>query len=361
VSDHIKGMLLSELFFKEAVKDIIEADFPDLQYSAGLIGYGSEVLGFDTERSADHHWGPRIMLFLNKKDIERKHTISEILSKKLPPVFRGYSTNFSKPDETGVQLLEEVKPDQQINHRVEFSTINSYFKEYLGIDPKKKLTIADWLILSEQKLRTVKYGRFFYDQLSVTEIQRKLEYYPRDIWLFLLASEWSKIGQEEPFIGRCRSVNDDLGSSIILLRIVQSIMRLCFIMEKEYVPYSKWFGSAFLQLRSAEKLNPILQKIITTTKFKEKEVHLLKAYEFIAEMHNDLGITKPLPVKVSAFYDRPYMVIHGDLFADEIIKNIRNDKIQNFRSNIGSVNQITNSVDLLENDQLLKKLKKLYQ
>ena len=64
----IPGLLLSRQFFERAVKPIIDAVIPDLKYAAGLIGSGSEVLGFDDEMSSGHHWGPRVMIFLNQMD-----------------------------------------------------------------------------------------------------------------------------------------------------------------------------------------------------------------------------------------------------------------------------------------------------
>ena len=67
--EFIQGLELSRLFYLEAVKPILEADFPALRYAAALTGSGSEILGFDTEMSADHYWGARLMLFLKEKDI----------------------------------------------------------------------------------------------------------------------------------------------------------------------------------------------------------------------------------------------------------------------------------------------------
>lgn len=71
----IKGLDLCEGFFNECAKPIIDKYFPDLQYSAGLIGYGSDVLGYDDEVSRDHMWGPRFYMFLSKKDIDKKDEI----------------------------------------------------------------------------------------------------------------------------------------------------------------------------------------------------------------------------------------------------------------------------------------------
>ena len=64
MSDFIPGLRLSAEFFREAVAPILAAEYQGVPYSAALIGSGSEVFGFDTEMSSDHHWGPRVMLFL---------------------------------------------------------------------------------------------------------------------------------------------------------------------------------------------------------------------------------------------------------------------------------------------------------
>jgi hypothetical protein len=357
----IPGLQLSELFYKEVVKALIETEFHNLKYSAALIGSGSEVLGFDTARSTDHHWGPRVLLFLSQKDFSKKKAISTFLSKKLPPIFRGFSTHFGNPDEIGVQLLSEAKAGQLINHRVEIYTIESFFKSYLSVDPNDDLTVSDWLTLSEQKLRTIRSGKIFYDQLGLKAVQEKLHYFPKDVWLYMLASEWMKISQEEPFVGRTGDVGDELGSKIIAARLVQSIMKLCFLMEKEYATYSKWFGTAFSRLKCEKKLSPILDKILVAQDWKEREKYLSQAYKIVAQMHNDLKITKPLATDVLSFHDRPYLVIHGDVFANEIKKKIKDPPVKRISSDIGSVNQLSNTVDLLKNDKLLKKLGVLYR
>ena len=64
--EFVPGLTLAELFYKEAVSPVLLKHFSRLRYSAALIGHGSEVLGFDTERSTDHHWGPRVQLFLTE-------------------------------------------------------------------------------------------------------------------------------------------------------------------------------------------------------------------------------------------------------------------------------------------------------
>ena len=67
--------------FNEYAKPIIDEYFPNLQYSAGLIGYGSDVLGYDDEVSRDHMWGPRFYMFLSDNDIDKKTKYSTSLQK----------------------------------------------------------------------------------------------------------------------------------------------------------------------------------------------------------------------------------------------------------------------------------------
>lgn len=69
-----------------AVGPRLKREFADLVHSAGLPGFGSDVLGFDDARSTDHAWGPGPLLFLSEADGKTYATrISETLSRPLPP------------------------------------------------------------------------------------------------------------------------------------------------------------------------------------------------------------------------------------------------------------------------------------
>jgi len=64
----------------------------------GAAGPRLRVLGYDTARSTDHHWGPRVLLFLRPADAHRHgHEITETLAERMPASVRGWSTNFSPP------------------------------------------------------------------------------------------------------------------------------------------------------------------------------------------------------------------------------------------------------------------------
>jgi hypothetical protein len=91
----IPGLRLAGEFYAEAVRPLLDDEFPGLRYAAALLGPGSEILGFDTERSTDHDWGPRLQVFLGADDAERHAApITEMLAERLPSVFCGYPVAF---------------------------------------------------------------------------------------------------------------------------------------------------------------------------------------------------------------------------------------------------------------------------
>jgi hypothetical protein len=124
-------------------------------------------------------------------------------------------------------------------------------------------------------------------------------------------------------LGRAGIAGDEIGSAIIAARLVRDLMRLCFLMEKQYAPYAKWFGKAFFKLKCAAELSPVLKKALSAETWQEREKHLVVAYEYVAGMHNALEITEPLPAKVGSFFSRPFLVIHlHGKFADAICARI---------------------------------------
>lgn len=358
MNEFIPGLSLSEAFYKEAVKPILESCFPELRYSAALIGYGSDVLGFDTSTSTDHEWGPRLLLFLPEEGYEKLGAeVDDTLSKKLPYTFRGFSTNFSSGD---VQWQELIQTGP-VNHKVWIQTIRSFFKLSLDFNPYDDIGALDWLIFPEQRLLEITSGRVYYDGLGELNRSRaKFNYYPRDIWLYLLSAQWLSIAQEEAFIGRCGETGDKLGAHLIASRMIQKLMKLCFLMERRYAPYSKWFGKAFAQLSCAEQLTPIFERVLVAHTWNQREEYLSKAYEAIAHLYNTLSVTEPLKTNVSNYYSRPYMVIHANRFAEAIRDAISHQDVRNLPANIGAIDQFVTNMDVLVQPQLCKKLKAIF-
>jgi hypothetical protein len=350
MDNFIPGLQLSAEFYREAVAPTL-AEFPDMPYSAALIGSGSEVLGFDTEMSSDHHWGPRVMIFLHEADHAGYHeALRQLLAERLPRTFQGYPTNFTPPnlDDSGVQLLQ-VAESGPINHRVDILTARGFWLDYLGFDIDQAIEVLDWLTFPEQKLRTLTAGAVFHDGVGLQAVRDRFAYYPHDVWLYLLAAGWARIGQEEHLMGRAGYVGDEIGSALIGARLVRDIMRLCFLMERQYAPYPKWFGTAFKQLEAATTLSPILQRGLSATAWQDRQEHLASAYEVLAARHNALNITEPLPEKITSFFGRPFRVIGGEKFSRAICARITDPAVRRLLDLplIGGIDQISDNTDLL--------------
>ena len=145
-------------------------------------------------------------------------------------------------------------------------------------------------------------------------------------------------------------MGDDLGSRIVAARLVREVMHLCFLMERQYAPYSKWFGSAFARLVCAPRLTPALKGALAAESWQERERCLNASLEAAAVVHNSLGLTAPLDPRVAPFYNRPFRVIHADRFwgalrdavADEGLRRLMGDQ----HAIIGSTSQWADSTDV---------------
>jgi hypothetical protein len=360
VEPFIPGRKLSQMLYEQAVAPILAVHFPQLVYSAAHVGAGSDVLGFDTPQSTDHGWGPKLGLFVSEADyVEHKETIVRTFGEHLPYEIGGYPTNFVISQDGG--WLEPIA-SRPINHGVMVSTVQEFFEGYLNIDPYAELSATDWLLLPQQLLRTIASGRVLHDGLGELEpIRAKLHFYPRDVWLYLLAAQWQRISQDEPFMGRCGDVGDELGSRLVAARLVRDLMRLCFLIERAYIPYAKWFGTAFARLECAAELGPIFDRVLRAEDWKAREGHLSLAYAAVARMHNTLAITEPLPTQVSTFHDRPYLVIHSDRFVDAIRAAIADEEVRRLPAHLGSIDQFVDSTDVLERSWRIARLRSMYE
>jgi hypothetical protein len=319
------GVSMAEYFYAEAVRRVLDESFPGIRHAAALIGPGSDVLGFDTPRSSDHGWGPRLTVFIPERDwLDRGGEIAATVDRDVPPTFEGLPT-----------VCRVTSPRR-------------YFIDYLSFDMAGEIRAADWLTFPSQKLRSIVEGKIFHDSIGLASTIERFRYYPRDVWIYLLASAWQRIGQEEPFVGRTGEVDDDLGSRIIAARLVRDAMSLAFLMEREYAPYSKWFGTAFGRLACAEALGPHLGDALRAESWASREAALGEAFVTLARLHNALGLTEPIPAELRPFHDRPFRVIEGERFAEALCAVIEDPEVRRIaaRRLIGSIDTFSDSTDL---------------
>jgi len=191
--------------------------------------------------------------------------------------------------------------------------VRGYFLDRLGVDVHGELEATDWLTLPEHGLRMFTAGAVHHDEVGLQAARDRLAYYPRDVWLYLLMAGWGRAPPKATRGGGGGGVGDELGSALIGSRLVSDLMRLCFLMERQYAPYSKWFGTAFLRLECGPGMSPILWRVLQAQTWHEREDALIAAYERLVETHNALRLTAPASVEVEQMWDRPFKVAWADI------------------------------------------------
>lgn len=345
-SAFIPGVELSGLLYREAVRPLLNRYFPRLAHTAALIGPGSEVLGFDTARSTDHDWGPRLQLFLHPNDIDARGTeVSGLLAERLPPSVAGYSTHLVAVGDHGTRHMRPV--EGRIHHGVVVAELGAWLTGHLGFNPENAVTTPDWLATPTQVLAEITSGAVFHDGLSrLRPIRQRLAWYPDDVWRYVLACQWQRLSQEEPFVGRCGEVDDNLGSAIIAARLARDLMRLCLLLHRRYPPYGKWLGTAFTQVPCAKRLAPVLTAAVAATDRHDREHYLAAAYEGVAALHNESGLTEPVDTRTRKFHDRPFRVLHAERFATALITTISDPVLRDLPLT-GAIDQFVDSIDAL--------------
>jgi hypothetical protein len=334
----VPGVALARAFYAEVVAPILSRALDGTPYAAALIGWGSDVQGFDTERSTDHAWGPRMQVFLGTEDFRaRAEELDALLDRELPEQYSGYPVRFPFP--------QGAPP----RHWVHVNDLHRDFTRDLGADPSLGLSAADWLLAPTQVLRELTGGAVFHDGLGLLEpYRRTLAWYPDDVWRYVLACQWMRLSQEEAFVGRCGEVGDDIGSAVLAARQVRELMKLCLLMNRVYPPYSKWLGTAFAALPCAAQLTPLLSGALRAADWSERERRLSPAYETVARMHNDLRLTEPVDPQVRYFHDRPFLVLDAHRFTDALRATISDPAIEALPP-VGAIDQYVDSADLMDN------------
>lgn len=231
----IKGRDLCAGFYHDVVAPLVATQ----PHSAALFGEGSEVLGFDTERSTDHAWGPRLQLFVRTDSVD---STQQILTEHLPETYRGWPIRYFRWQA------------QRIEHHIEITTLYSWLESHFGFDPRKGMSDARWLAVPQQLMLEVTAGVVFRDEDSeLARLQNCLSWYPKDVWLWLMASQWNLLADREHLVGRTAEVEDQIGERVITAQLVHDVMMLWFLQDGDERSRS--------MIRSASPLPQILRRV----------------------------------------------------------------------------------------------------
>ena len=328
MAEFVPGLELSRAFYVEVVAEILGG----VPHAAALLGRGSDVLGFDTPRSTDHGWGPRLQVFVAEDDVER---VRRMVGDGLPGVFRGWPTRYG---------WDEFP----VIHHVEVATLHDWIVERIGFDPREGVTLLDWLSTPQQALLELTQGVVHRDERhELRHVREALGWYPNDVWLWLLACQWRRLDQEEPFVGRTAEVGDDLGARILAARLARDLVHACFLLERRYAPYSKWLGSAFRRLESHPFVAPSLDAALMAEDHIRREDALVSAFQAIASLHNAIAPTRPVDETIRFFHARPFRVLGSGRFVDACLERVEDPLLRSLPL-VGAVDQLMDSTDAVD-------------
>jgi len=203
--------------------------------AVGLVGPGSECLGFDDELSRDHDWGPAFSMWLTDEDL---HEIGGELQRayvQLPATFLGYGPRLASPGE---------------EWRVGTSTTSAFFARFTGLAHVPTAT-SEWLRIPEHSLATCTNGKVFHDPLGEFTRWRGalLAYYPEDVRLSKIASVCITIAQTGQY-NYTRSIRrqEAFSAQHSMIRFCSDAMLLVFLLNRRYAPFYKWLHRAVGEL-----------------------------------------------------------------------------------------------------------------
>lgn len=248
----MKGIEIAEKFYEEFGRPMLSEQFPDLltKIAVGLVGSGSECLGFDDEISTDHDFEPGFCIFIPGEDIVDRKTAFQLE--------RAYS---GLPKEFMGLKRSNLSPVGGNRHGV--IRIDEFFIGKVGCSDGR-LTSRDWLTIPESYLLEATNGKIFFDGYGeFSRIRASLSDMPEDVRLKRLAGNLITMAQAGQYnYSRCLSHDETGAAQLAVCEFVKGAMAVIFLLNKKYQPYYKWSFRAMRQLDKFSALADTLEFLL---------------------------------------------------------------------------------------------------
>lgn len=250
----MNGLELSRAFYKQYGAPLLHEQFSQVEHliAVGLIGSGSEVLGFDDEVSRDHDFEPGFCLLLPDESVIDRRTafLLERAYAKLPREFMEVRRS-------------TLAPVGGARHGVLRAA--DFFTEKVGA-PDGVLTVDQWLKLPQQSLLEATAGVLFRDDLGqVTAIRTALSHMPEEVRKKRLAGHLLLMAQAGQYnYLRCLKHGEPAAGQLAVNEFVKSCIEVVFLLNRVYAPYYKWSFRALRQLEKLSLTAETLEYLLTT-------------------------------------------------------------------------------------------------
>lgn len=245
----MKGLALSEAYFNEHGRKMIEEGFPEYKrYMAiGLVGEGSECFGFDDELSESHDFGPGFCIWLPDEIYQSIGRKMKEAYERLPKEFRGKRRieTFEGGGRTGVFSIQE------------------FYKKYIGCSGIPTNHV-EWLFAPETSLSTVTNGTVFEDHGGeFTRIRNGLlDFYPEDVRLKKLAARMAMLSQTGQYnYERCMKRNEYAAAYLACGEFIRTAVSTVYLLNRRYMPFYKWMFRGMEELLRLRDVKPMLEQL----------------------------------------------------------------------------------------------------
>lgn len=290
-------MALAERFFLRHGLPMLQDRFPrhEARIAAGLMGDGSDCLGFDDENSRDHDWGPGFCLWLTAADFSEIGEALAAAYDDLPDSFEGYRRMTSDWGAGRVGVLET----------------GAWLRGFIG-RPAVPESEAEWLRIPEKNLAACTAGRIFCDPLGdFSGIQKRLRaFYPDDVRLAKIAARCMTAGQSGQYnYPRSIQRGEAFAAQYAETKFAADAMSLVYLLNRRYAPYYKWLRRGLVGLPRLGDFMAEQVEILAVCRSEEKpSVIGTICLAIVAELRAE-GLSR---------LDSPFLVDHGPLVQERI-------------------------------------------
>lgn len=243
----MNGIDLAKKYYEAYGIAMLEEQFGNVsdRIAVGLVGEGSECLGYDDSFSQDHDFEPGFCLWITAADEREFGFKLERAYAKLPKTFMGYTRSPLSPvggNRHGVLVIED------------------FYSKFLGTESVPE-TFAQWFHIPSATLRTVVSGQVWKDDLGVFSAVREAlqKGYPRDVKLKKLAAHTIMMNQSGQYnLERCLARGETGAAQLCAAEFVRHAISAVYLLNNVYEPFYKWAYRGMRELPVLSELEELL-------------------------------------------------------------------------------------------------------
>ncbi len=246
----MQGLDIAKEFYFRHGRPMLEELFSEVidRIAVGLVGEGSECLGFDDEISRDHDFEAGFCLWITEKDEQAFGFKLERAYAKLPKEFMGLRRSILSP--VG-------------GNRHGVITIESFYTRFLGA-PTAPDSTEQWLYIPSASLASASNGEVFTDPLGkFSEVRNTLLLgYPEDIRRKKLAAHTVFMAQAGQYnYSRCVRRGETGAAQLAIFEFVKHMISVIYLLNNRYEPFYKWAYRGLAELPLLGNIGDSLQAL----------------------------------------------------------------------------------------------------